>query len=309
MRALVTGDAGFLGRGFVRELTAREWTVCGADIVNGKDAFDVFSGNLYDGIRWDLVVHCAAVAPHRMAIDNMPGHYTRNLRLDSSMFEWAVRTRQQRVIYLSSSAAYPIGYQLGPTEDKPGHRLREYDATPGPVRASLIAREGPAGYALIQPDAGYGRLKQDGERMAAEACASGITVSTLRPFSGYGGTQGIDWPFGAFIDRAKRGADPFEVWGDGAQVRDWVHVSDVVNAALAVSDAEHVDPVNICTGVGTSMAELARMVCDEAGYEPEFEFRFDRPVGVAYRVGDPTELHRFYTPRVALDEGIRWALK
>ena len=69
------------------------------------------------------------------------------------------------------------------------------------------------------------------------------------------------------------------------------------------------DPVNICTGVGTSMLDLARLCCAQVGYSPVFEPQPDKPTGVAYRVGDPTRFHRFWVPpRVSLAEGVARAL-
>jgi nucleoside-diphosphate-sugar epimerase len=92
------------------------------------------------------------------------------------------------------------------------------------------------------------------------------------------------------------------------QVRDWVHVDDVVGAVLAAVDQGVDGPVNIATGIGTSMADLARMFAREAGYNPTFQFLTDRPAGVAYRVGDPTLLHEFYEPKVTIAEGVKRAL-
>lgn len=310
MRALVTGDGGFLGSHFYRELLARGYEVFGVDVSHGQPTSLVFDGSLFRDVRFDLVVHCAAIAPHRQAIDSMVGHFTENQLLDAAMFSWAVRSRQRRLIYISSSAAYPVGLQEAPAGDRKGHRLREYDATLGPVRTyGLAARLPDLGYAAMLPDAGYGRLKLNGEAMAEEANAAGVVTSVVRPFTGYGEEQGTNWPFGAFAERARRHVDPFTIWGDGEQVRDWVHVSDVVGAALAISDAGVTSPVNICTGYGTSMRALAEVMCAEAGYQPQYDMRLDAPSGVAWRVGHPGEMQRYYQPRVALDEGIRRAIK
>jgi nucleoside-diphosphate-sugar epimerase len=287
--ALVTGSAGFLGRHFAAELTGRGYHVSGVDVVDGTDALDVFRTS---DVTHDIVVHCAAVEPHRAAIDSQPTHLARNLLLDAAMFGWAVRTRQRRVLYVSSSSAYPIGHQQGGVW-KP--RLREFDVSLGNA-------------GIGTPDAGYGWAKVTGERMAAGARAAGVPVTVVRPFSGYGEVQDTRWPFGAFAERVRRREDPFVIWGSGEQVRDWVHVSDVVAAALAVVDSGTEDPVNICTGVGTSMLDLVTAMCGHVGYAPEIELLADRPAGVAYRVGDPTLLHRYYTPRVSLAEGVKRAL-
>ncbi|MFD9949705.1 NAD-dependent epimerase/dehydratase family protein [Nonomuraea sp. NPDC059023] len=287
MRALVTGVAGFVGRHMAIALTRRGWYVEGCDLQLGDDAHDLFR----DGIQqYDLVVHAAATAPHRAAIDGQPMNLAKDLALDGAMFEWAVRTNQRRVIYLSSSAAYPKFLQ------EQGTRV---------LLDESLLRVGNA----HEPYDSYGWTKMTGERMAAAAIEAGLKVHIVRPFSGYGEDQGVDWPFGAFIARAQRRADPFVVWGDGEQRRDWIHIDDIVAAILAMVDQDVPGPVNLCTGRDTSFNELARLVCKEAGYEPELKHILDAPQGVAYRVGDPAKLHTFYKPKVELEDGIARALR
>lgn len=289
MRALVTGSAGFVGRHMVAALLRSGWSVDECDIddhAGGIDCLDVFR---VETGRFDLVVHCAAKAPHRAAIDHRPALMAYNLMLDAAMFDWAVRTGQRRVLYFSSSAAYPIDLQ---NDYATARALCEADIRGG---AHNIGR----------PDAGYGWVKLTGEEMAAAAAKAGLAVHVVRPFSGYGETQSLDFPFGAFVDRARRREDPFVIWGSGEQVRDWVHIDDVVAGALAVVEADVREPVNLCTGVGTSMARLAHMLAEAAGYEPQFDFVRDAPEGVAYRVGSPTGLHKFYVPKVSIEDGVR----
>lgn len=290
MIALVTGSAGFLGRHMVKGLLQRGYTVSGADtaVERGRwDALELFRGT---SDRYDLVVHCAAVSPHRAAIDEKAlAVGAGNLELDAAMFQWAARTRPGRVVYFSSSAAYPLHLQ----ESHKEYRLSEGD----------LSLSHP-----YQQDAIYGQLKVMGERLAAAYRAQGGAVTVLRPFSGYGEDQGEDFPFGAFAARARRRDDPFTIWGDGDQVRDWIHVDDVVGATLAAVEQGVDGPLNLCTGRGVSVWELAAMFAAAAGYVPCFDFLGDKPAGVAYRVGDPTRMLEVYTPKVSLEEGVRRAL-
>lgn len=294
--ALVTGSAGFIGRHMTAELRARGWEVTGCDIVDAggrpldDDALRLF--RRHEGPRYDLVVHCAARAPHRAAIDGRPANMVYNAMLDAAMFDWAVRTGQHRVLYLSSSAVYPIDLQNDHARPR---RLREDDQRPDRLNFGA-------------PDASYGWTKLLGERMAAAAADAGLAVHVVRPFSGYGEDQGVDWPFGAFADRARRREDPFVIWGSGDQVRDWIHVDDVVAGALAVVDSDVREPVNLCTGEGTRMYDLAAMICEQAGYRPTFVVAPDRPEGVAYRVGDPDRMHDTFVSLVALEEGVARAV-
>jgi nucleoside-diphosphate-sugar epimerase len=289
MRALVTGCSGFVGRHMIDALDRNGWDTAGIDTADGFDALDYFQSK---SARWDLVVHAAASAPHRAAIDGEAEHFARNVHLDSAMFDWAVRTDQGRVLYLSSSAAYPIELQDGLWHG------------PGGLSEDVIHLA-----AAEEPDSAYGWTKLTGERLAAAARRKGLPVTVVRPFSGYGEDQSENFPFRALVERARRKEEPFTIWGDGRQVRDWIHIDDVVAGALAVAESGTEDPVNLCTGVGTSMVELAQLACEQVGYQPEFEFRLDKPAGVAYRVGDPARLHQYYKPTVTLAEGVARALK
>src|SRR6185369_5845713 len=221
MRALVTGSAGFVGRHMQSALERRGWEVTRADIADpyGRpmDCQIHFRG---DHTVYDLVIHAASRSPHRVAIDTQPASHIYNQLLDAAMFDWAIRTKQGRVLYFSSCAA-----------------------------------------ADAEPDA-YGLLKLTGERMAVQARAAGVPVTVVRPYSGYGEDQSEDFPFRAFVERARRREDPFDVWGDGKQVRDWIHVDDVVGASLALVEAEVDGPVSLCTGIGTPMLDVAAMACE-----------------------------------------------
>ena len=101
VKVLVSGSAGFLGRHFMRALDGHD--VLGLDIADGSDALEFLRSD--DAAR-DLVIHGAAVAPHRTAIDGTPLSVGAGcLELDAAMFRWAERTRPGRVMYFSSSAA------------------------------------------------------------------------------------------------------------------------------------------------------------------------------------------------------------
>lgn len=291
--ALVTGSWGFVGRHMTQALRERGWDVVGCDIANPDHPIDCLDVFRHGDRVFNLVVHAAARAPHRAAIDGRPATMAYNLQLDAAMFEWALHTGQRRVLYLSSSAAYPTHLQQGSLVARP---LLEDDIS--------FSR-----YTVGVPDAGYGWTKLTGEQMAAAAAAEGLVVHVVRPFSGYGEDQGESFPFGAFLGRARRREDPFTIWGSGDQVRDWIHIDDVVAGALAVVDADVRAPVNLCTGRGASMKELSNLIVAESGYQPWVAYEPKAPTGVAYRVGDPARFFEIYRPRVSLEEGVARAVR
>ena len=278
-QALVTGSGGFVGRHMHDELRRRGWYAMQCEILEPcyLDALDVFRDD--DG--FDLIVHCAYHVGGRAGIDGNKANLAKNLHLDAAMFEWAVRTKTA-VLYFSSSAVYPVNVQT-----KEFHRrLMERDP------------------ALAPPDGDYGFAKLAGERMAANAKALGLPVYVVRPFSGYGLDQSEDYPFPAFVKRAREKQSPFEIWGDPDSCRDWIHISDVVNGALAVVEADYREPVNLCTGKATSFRELAKLCMDATGYEAPIK-SVDGPQGVFYRVGDPTLMRKFYEPKITLESVLK----
>jgi nucleoside-diphosphate-sugar epimerase len=301
----------------VAELERRGYDVDGVDLAAGarpqygkvwrfqRDVRDFFRSS--EQRHYDLVVHLAAVVGGRQMIEGQPLAVAVDLALDAEMFQWALRARPGRVVYFSSSAAYPVGLQ------KPTRQVGVPDGKSLKMVDKLNDRrlvESDIGLGIIGiPDLTYGWSKLTGELLAQYAEAEGLPVYVLRPFSGYGEDQALDYPFPAFVDRARRRADPFEIWGDGEQARDWIHIDDVIGATLAAVAHDVREPVNLCTGRPTSFNELAKLVTAEAGYSPAFRHLPAMPSGVHYRVGDPTKLLSFYEPKVSLEEGIRRAVQ
>ena len=112
----------------------------------------------------------------------------------------------------------------------------------------------------------------------------------------------------AFAERARRHDSPFTVWGPGTQTCDFVHVEDCVGAILAVTDAAVDGPVNIGTGIGTTMDEVAHLSMQAARYEAPIVHDLTKPTGVQYRVADATLMRSIYEPKVTIAEGVRRAV-
>lgn len=288
MKALVTGAAGFVGRHITRHLELAGWNVVGTDSVWGTAGAPNFM--MRDSL-FDLVVHAAAAGPNRKAIDTQLGNFPYNVALDASLINWCIETKQRRLVYLSSSAIYSNSLNTGTFGPQP-----------------FTERQGM----INSPSDVYGETKRIGEKMALQARDAGVAVHIVRPFSGYGEDQSEDFPFRAFVERAKRREDPFTIWGNADQVRDWIHIDDICRAIIALIELDYQEPVNLCTGVGTSMRQLAQLVVSRSidkEYDPEFVVDTGAPMGVFHRVGDPALLHSIYVPQITIEEGVRRAFK
>jgi nucleoside-diphosphate-sugar epimerase len=293
-RALITGSAGFVGRHFTAYLAARGFELLTLDIRRhpDQDAREFF--RLGSTGKFDLVVHAAAIVGGRKLIDGAPLALASNLELDAGLFQWALRNRPGRILYFSSSAAYPLHFQ------RQTARQRLYEDFIDPSFAGPVAGV---------PDQLYGWTKLTGENLAYRARQEGLNVTVVRPFSGYGTDQDPSYPFPAFIARAASREDPFDVWGSGEQARDFIHIEDIVRASYGMVNLGMDGPVNLGTGRAVTMRELAVMVTSAAGYSPAIRLVPGTPEGAAYRVCDPSLLREFYEPRVSLEEGIDRALR
>lgn len=287
-RILITGSEGFVGRHFDARLGLENY-IDRIDKQLGTTAQNFFNSP-FANQKYDLVIHLAAMVGGRAKIDGDPMAIAENLAIDSDMFRWAIRTKQPRVVYYSSSAAYPVKYQTR-------------------IGAQLLSEEDIDLDNPEKPDQTYGWAKLTGEVLAEHAAREGVRVHIFRPFSGYGEDQSLDYPFPSFIDRAARKADPFTIWGTGTQSRDFIHIDDIVGATLEAVEQDVHGPINLGWGRATSFIDLAQAVSAQAGQRPRIEVLTDKPVGCYYRVSDNTKMLNFYQPKITLEEGIGMALR
>lgn len=287
----MTGGSGFIGQHLMAALDAEYDVVDSIDLRRPAvpPSGDAHLGDLRAALpefdRYDAVFHLAANVGGRAAIEDGPLTIAGNLSIDVSFFDFVARTLPERAVYLSSSAIYP--------DDAGDHLLEERSV---PVGATRFGR----------PDGIYGWVKLTGEQLAAVVTERfGVPIVCYRPFSLYGPGQPAEYPVPAIIGRALAHDDPITVWGSGRQVRDFVHVGEAVDAIVA--SHLRVPPrraLNICRGVGTSFATVARLAADKVGYEPRIAGDTTKPGGVDHRVGSPAALDEWFTATVTIADGI-----
>jgi nucleoside-diphosphate-sugar epimerase len=332
---LITGGCGFVGRNFVKRLhkttddtiifiddlsvgthpstwlpegtpsrSANGLTFFGEDermvfiegdvrpIINGlisnPDFFKDTYG--YEVSRFKDVFHFAAIVGGRATIDGDPMKVALDLAIDSEFFRWVCLHKPNRVLYPSSSAAYPVDLQT------------EADA--------IALSESDIDFKKMgQPDMTYGWTKLTGEYLASIAAEYyDVSVTCIRPFSGYGEDQDLSYPVPAIARRAALKENPFEVWGSGKQGRDFVHIEDVMDCTLLAMD--HIkdgSAINIGSGKLTSFLDLIQVFTSFAGYTPDIKPLLDKPVGVHSRYANMDYVNEKlgWKPKLSLEEGMR----
>jgi UDP-glucose 4-epimerase len=300
-RMLVTGAAGFIGSHVCEALVARGDDVVGIDCFTDyydvaqkranlsallhhprfrlieESLVDVNLPRALDGVA--VVFHLAAQAGVRRSWGGEFEHYIEhNVRATQRLCE-AMKGGGARLVYSSSSSVYGETARLPMREDHPTH-----------------------------PRSPYGVTKLAGEALCLLYGANhGLPVACLRYFTVYGPRQRPDMAFHRFI-RAALGGEPVDVYGSGAQTRDFTFVSDAVAANLAAADYGGAAPVfNIGGGSRASLNAVIDLIGRVCGRAPDVRYREPQKGDVTHTYADIGLAARElgYAPRVELEEGIR----
>ncbi len=244
-------------------------------------AFDTF----------DDVFHFAAIVGGRLKIDGDPMSVALDLSIDAEFFYWICQHKPGRVLYPSSSAAYPTSLQA----ESGAIALKESDID--------FTKN------LGTPDMTYGWSKLTGEFLALIAAKHyGVSIAVIRPFSGYGEDQDLSYPVPAIALRAAKKENPFEVWGSGEQGRDFVHIDDIIDFIFILLDqVSDGTAFNIGSGKLTSFLKLIEVFTSFAGYNPKIKPLLDKPVGVHSRYADISFSYERlgWKPKISLEEGMK----
>jgi UDP-glucose 4-epimerase len=286
-RILVTGGSGFIGRHVVAELSAAGAHVRVVDLVSHPDPeveivqgdlaeADVVEASLRGGI--DGVVHLAAVTSVLRSVEQPEITYRTNVAATQGLLEGARAAGATALVFASTNAVT------------------------GPMDAPRITEAAP-----LRPLTPYGASKAAGEMlMSAYTASYGLRCACLRLTNVYGlGMQAKD-SIVARLMRAIRLGTPFEIYGDGRQVRDYVNVSDVVAAmALALASDSWSGPMVIGTGTSLSVLEVVEAVRKVTGAELSVGHGPAKPGEMPAVIVDPRRaVAAGWSPRFTFDEGL-----
>jgi UDP-glucose 4-epimerase len=306
-RVLVTGGASFIGSHLVEDLVAEGANVRVADDFSSgetenltavEDDIEILSGNLQ---HWefadeateniDTVFHLAADHGGRGYISQYPANCATNMALDNIVYEAAAKNGVDRICFASSACTYPTDIQQ---ERK---RLRE----------GMVSFEERGG---AYADEVYGWAKLMGERsLQAYNEQYDIDTSAVRIFTAYGPRENETHAIVAFMAKAYARQDPFRIWGDGEQTRNFTYVKDITRALrLAAENITDGTPVNAGISRYVTMNEAVEIIFDYLNWEPdEINYMTDKPVGVRHRAADTTRAEELlgWEPQYTVEEGIK----
>jgi len=295
---LFTGGAGFIGSHVIPLLLERDYRIRimdnmfrgdrdkMAELVAGGNVElidqDVrYGGSVQRAVKGcESVIHFAAVSINKSVADsdesmdiNMIGNH--------NVFAAAADEGVRRLVFASSASVYGDPEKLPMHEDDPLHPLTPYCI-------SKRAGEDLLGF--------YQRSK-------------GLNWIALRFFNVYGPGQKTTAYYTSvinhFVNRLRNGQPPV-IDGRGEQSMDFIHVHDIATSVIAALEAETGNvPINIGTGIDTSVADLARILIEAVGVNVEPQFN-PRDVLVSRRAADITRAREVlgWQPTIEVKDGM-----
>ena len=293
----ITGGKGFIGRNLAKFIAKQNTTVYGighgfwtdddfrawgfSHWINAEIDFAGMSQLVADFGKPNIIFHLAGGSAVGPSIQNPYEDFQRTVDTTARLLEWVRQNSPaSRVIGVSSAAVYGSAFN-------------------GPIS------EGDNG----KPFSPYGFHKWMLESLFSSYRDSfGLDVTVTRFFSVYG--PGLEkqllWDICQKIEKSK--STEITLNGTGNEIRDWLHISDATELLwlLVHKSPNEITVVNGGTGIGTSIAEIASMVCEQWGQNHKVNFS-----GIS-RKGDPKSLvgdislanELGFSPRISLQQGI-----
>lgn len=299
-KVLVAGGGGLIGSHTIQELLDRgakvratlhskapvinddrvEYVQC--DLTKKEDCIRVMEGI-------NLVILCAANTSGAAVMAQNPiAHITTNLLINSQILEAACLAKVERLLFVSSTTVYPaVTYPV-----------KEEEGFTGEPHPSYFA---------------VGWMKRYIEKLAEFYYQRyGMKIALIRPTNVYGPYDKFDFATShvlpALMRRAVEKQNPFEVWGDGSAVRDFIYVSDLVEALLlTLENYAECQPINIGSGQPVTIKESVELILKITGNHAPAIYDASKPTTIPMRVVDLTKAETIlgFKPKVSLEEGLR----
>jgi len=254
MKILITGGSGFLGKhltSMLKKINSKHQIVS----ISSSDIDLRISGALHklNDIKFDKIYHLAAwTQAGDFSLYHSAEQWINNQLINSNFLNWwKENQRQSKIISIGTSCSY-----------EEGSNLDEKDYLNGQPLKSLYA------YGMTK------RMLLIGQQTLAKQF--GLKHLTFVPSTLYGPGYEIDGKNSHFIFdiilkilRAKKYNTKVELWGDGCQKREIVHVFDFINQMLILEKNCENEVVNIGAGKEFEIRHFTKIICDIVGYQYE----------------------------------------
>ena len=293
-RILVTGGTGFLGSFVVERLNA-----LGAEVFSPRSReFDLCHSEnaraLMEKCRPEAVIHCAVDGGGIGYMRAHPGQIVhRNLLMNTHLMHASLEAGVEVFVGVSSVCAYPRDVPMPLIES------RLFEGYPEPSNA------------------GHGLTKRMMMEMGrAYSQEYGFKALFPMPVNLYGPrdefsperSHVVPALIRRFLEAADLNQEEVVVWGSGRATRELLYVEDCADAIVAMLlKGQGVEPINIGTGVETSIHDLAHAIADACGYRGRLVFDASKPEGQPRKCLDTSRARELldWSAKVGLDDGLK----
>jgi GDP-L-fucose synthase len=291
-RVLLTGATGFFGRRIAAALREH-----GYDLATpGRPDFDLMDPTsvlrTFERIRPVTIVHSAAYYGGLGICMAEPARiFHRNIVMGANLLEASVRAGVRKIMVIGSACAYPANIAGDMNEDNfwsgPLHpSVEAYGFTKKVLEVGLHAyarQHGIVGQMPVITNL-YGESDVFGEYR------SHVAAALIKKFA----------------DAVRSRSDRVVCWGTGAPIREFIYSGDAAEAVVCLLSVEYHEPLNIGTGIGTSIRELAEIIAKRTGFRGEIVWDEAKPDGAPRKVLDVSRMKSIlaWEPPTSLEAGL-----
>ena len=307
-KILVTGAAGFIGSRLVKSLYEAGYTNLRATsfsrtLRENFKGVEFIKGNLQDAPFCDLIskdvdviFHCAANTSNALDTKFNPLlHVTPNIEMNVNLMEQSWRNKVRKFMFISSNTTYPDMGDVPCTEDM---EVQTPDIVPVYKAVGWMKR-----YCETLCDFFSNQIHDP------------MQCVIIRPSNAFGPNDKFDFEkchvTPANIRKVAYGLNPIPLWGDGTEVRDVIHVDDMVSGFITVAEkVDTYDIYNVCYGEGYTVMEVLNLLKKLEGNDNPIEFVNNKAPMIPIRLLDNTKLKSLgWKPKYNLESGLKDALR
>ena len=293
---LVTGGTGLIGMPLVKKLSelGAKLTVVSLDKSPDLDKsinfvnLDLrsFDNCLKACADQEIVFNLIGVkGSPKMTLENPASFFIPTITFSINMMEAARQSAVQRYLFTSSIGVY-----------QPADIFNEDDVW------STFPSENDR-------FAGWAKRMGELQAQAYEIQYKWDKISIVRPANVYGPHDNFDpqnaMVIPSLINRATMGERPLTVWGDGSPIRDFIYSEDVADGMLEVVRQGYNKPINLGSGTGVSIKEIATSIAKKMPDECEIVWDITKPAGDSKRLMNTDRAQSIgIQPKISLDQGI-----
>jgi len=238
----------------------------------------------------DYVFMCAANTSGAKVMATTPlVHLTPNILMNMQMLQAAYTAKVKKFLFISTNTVYPL--------------------TDFPVKESDVTNNFYESYHIV---AWMKRFTEIVCEMYSNRIKEPMKTIVVRPGNLYGPYDKFDWEkskvIPAIMRRAIERHDPFEVWGDGMDLKDFLYIDDCIDGLmLAMEKLEEFEPINVASGIPVTIRDVLTQILKSADYDDaDVQYDSSKPTMIPKRMIDISLAKEKlgFKPKVSLQEGI-----